>query len=102
MHSGTGVCKGWPEMPASMLAKAKSAMACRVSAVALAMLQGLHQRLFIDHAAACHVDQEAARPQRFEHLGMDQVLGACAARGDDHQKIHLCSQRRCGRKKLKA
>ena len=57
-----------------------------------AVLQGFDQGLFIDHAATRHVDQKAARAQGLEHIGVDQVLGACAAGRDDHQKIHVRGQ----------
>ena len=62
-----------------------------------AVLQRSDQGLFINHAATRHVDQKAPWTQRLEHLGVDQVFGACAAGRDDHQKIHVGSElgRRC-------
>ena len=57
-----------------------------------AVLQGCNQGLFIDHAATSHVDQKAAWSECLQDFGVDQVLGACTAGGDGHQKIHMRGQ----------
>ena len=49
------------------------------------LLQGLDQRRLVHHGAARHVDQDAVRAERVEHLGIDQVAGRRAA-GRDHEQ----------------
>ena len=60
-------------------------------------LQRVDQRGLVHHRATRHVHQDAAgraaAAQRGQHLGVDQVAGAGAAGGDDHQEITFFGQR---------
>ena len=49
--------------------------------------QRLDQRVLVDDAAARDVDQVAVGAERVENLGVDQLLGAAAARGRDDQHV---------------
>ena len=46
------------------------------------LLQSLDQCRLVNHRAARHVDEDAVRPKRFQHLRIDKMLGAGAARRD--------------------
>ncbi|MCY1537452.1 hypothetical protein D9M68_729470 [compost metagenome] len=51
------------------------------------LAQRLRQRLGVDHAAAADAHEVALRPQRVEHLCVDQVLGRRPARCGQHQEV---------------
>jgi hypothetical protein len=51
------------------------------------LAQGVDQGVRIDDRAARNVDEEAARPERFEHVGVHGVVGARAAGRCHHQHV---------------
>ena len=58
----------------------------------LLVAQRRDQRGFVDDAAAADVDDDAVRPQRFQHLAVDDVPRLGAARGHDHQHVAALRQ----------
>ena len=47
----------------------------------------LDQRRIVDHRAAADIDQDAVRPERLEHAGIDRALRRRRAGEDDHQRV---------------
>ena len=54
-----------------------------------AVLERLDQRWLVHHRAARHVDEDAVRTKRPEHLGIDHVRRRRSARHDHHQRVDV-------------
>ena len=54
-----------------------------------AVLERLDQRRLVHHRAARHVDEDAVRTKRLQHLGIDHVRRRRSARHDHHQRVDV-------------
>ncbi len=54
--------------------------------------QGFNESRLVNDAAARHVDQDALRPERLQHGGIDETLRLRAARRDNDQHVNRPSE----------